>query len=212
MFAAGAAIRLSYIQSTFSEPQLFRSAEDKSVIGLFALFQNKSVLKSRTLYGRVKCGHLAVADGYTAVLDKALCLALGRSKSGYGKHRCNGDAAVLKVRIGKCSRGHVLTPARTSKNRSRSFERLVCLIIAVNELGKLVGELFLSGVDGAALELFILCDLIERHKCQHLHALDNVTVTDISPILEELVGRSLFGVEPNSAALGLAHLLALAVG
>ena len=47
MFAAGAAIRLSYIQSTFSEPQLFRSAEDKSVIGLFALFQNKSVLKSQ---------------------------------------------------------------------------------------------------------------------------------------------------------------------
>ena len=82
----------------------------------------------------------------------------------------------------------------------------------MNELGKLVGELFLSGVDGAALELFIFCDLIERHKCQHLHALDNVTVTDISPILEELVGRSLFGVEPNSAALGLAHLLALAVG
>ena len=53
--------------------------------------------------------------------------------------------------------------------------------------------------------------LFDRNECEHLQALDNVSVTNVSPILIELVWRSLFRVEPYSALFCLAHFLALRV-
>ena len=59
--------------------------------------------------------------------------------------------------------------------------------------------------------LLHLLDLLDRQEGQHLQALDDVGIADISPVLEEIVGRGLFGIEPDGALFGLAHLLALGI-
>ena len=53
--------------------------------------------------------------------------------------------------------------------------------------------------------------LLDRNECEHLQALDNISVANVSPVLIELVWRSFFRVEPYSALFCLAHFLALRV-
>ena len=81
----------------------------------------------------------------------------------------------------------------------------------MNHLCQLVCELFFCAVYRAALKLCIFGNLFERHECEHLHALDNIGIVDISPVLEEIVGCRLFRVEPNGTVCRFAHLFALAV-
>ena len=77
------------------------------------------------------------------------------------------------------------------------------------QLGQLIRQLFLGAVEVATGQL---CIFFKRHEGEHVHALDNIRIVDVSPILEEVVGRSLVRIEPNGVACGLTHLLALRVG
>ena len=54
--------------------------------------------------------------------------------------------------------------------------------------------------------------LLKRQEGQHTDALEHVAVTDIAPVLIELIGAGLVRVEPHGVAGGLAHLVPLRVG
>ena len=54
-------------------------------------------------------------------------------------------------------------------------------------------------------------DLLNGDKGQKLHALDDIGVIHVPPVLEEIVRRGLFRIQPDCAGLGLAHLFALGV-
>ena len=81
----------------------------------------------------------------------------------------------------------------------------------MDKAGKLICEDLLSGVELAALPFVHLVYLLKRQEGQHSQALENIGVADIAPILIEIIGRGLFGVEPNRAGLGFTHLLALGI-
>ena len=82
----------------------------------------------------------------------------------------------------------------------------------MDELCQLICEYLFCLVELAALPLVHLVNLLERQESEHTDALENIAVRDISPILIELIGRGLLGVEPNGVARGFAHLMTLGVG
>ena len=82
----------------------------------------------------------------------------------------------------------------------------------MDELCQLICEYLFCLVELAALPLVHLVNLLERQESEHTDTLENIAVRDISPILIELVGRGLLGVEPNGVARGFAHLMTLGVG
>jgi hypothetical protein len=51
------------------------------------------------------------------------------------------------------------------------------------------------------------CDLGHRHDGEQLEELDDVGIS-VAPVLPEVVGRELVGVEPHRALGSLAHLVA----
>ena len=77
--------------------------------------------------------------------------------------------------------------------------------------GQFVGQDLLGGIELGALPLVHLVDLLEGQEGHHAQALENVSVADVSPVLVEIVGGGLVGVEPDCSLGGLAHLLALGV-
>ena len=81
----------------------------------------------------------------------------------------------------------------------------------MDERGELVGKDLLSGVQLTALPGIHLVDLLQRQEGQHPDALQHIGISHVPPVLVEVVGRGLVGVQPHGAAGGLAHLLALAV-
>ena len=82
----------------------------------------------------------------------------------------------------------------------------------MNEGCKLICKHLFSLVELCALHCSLhFLDLLNGEEGKKLQALDNIAVAHVSPVLEELVGRGLFGVKPYSALFGLAHLLALGV-
>ncbi len=56
-----------------------------------------------------------------------------------------------------------------------------------------------------------LVDLLQRQEGQHADALEHVGIAHVAPVLVELEGAGLVGVQPDGIAGGLAHLLALGV-
>ena len=81
----------------------------------------------------------------------------------------------------------------------------------MDQLCQLKGEDLLRLVQRGTLKRCERFDLVKRKEGKHLQALDNIGVVDIAPVLIELEGRGLVRVEPHSALLGLAHLLALRI-
>ena len=81
----------------------------------------------------------------------------------------------------------------------------------MNQLGQLEGQDLLSGVQLTALPGIHLVDLLQRQEGQHPDALEHIGISHVPPVLVEVVGRGLVGVQPHGAAGGLAHLLALGV-
>ena len=79
----------------------------------------------------------------------------------------------------------------------------------MDQFGQLVGQNLLGGVELAALPLVHFVDLLQGQESQHPDAFEDVGVLDVPPVLVEVVGRGLVGVQPHGAAGGLAHLLAL---
>lgn len=56
------------------------------------------------------------------------------------------NLAVGEVRIGKRGGGHIFTLAAACKQTACRFESLIGFFFAVNQLGKLIGKLFLGFV------------------------------------------------------------------
>ena len=81
----------------------------------------------------------------------------------------------------------------------------------MDQIGQLIGQNFLSLVELAALPLIHFVNLLQRQESQHSDTLEYVRVAYVPPILVEIIGRSLVGVQPNRAGGGLAHFLALRV-
>ena len=86
------------------------------------------------------------------------------------------------------------------------------LFFAVDHLGQLEGEDLLGLVEALVLPGAHLVDLLQRQEGQHTDALHDIRIADVAPVLVELEGAGLVGVEPDGVASGLAHLLALRVG
>ena len=81
----------------------------------------------------------------------------------------------------------------------------------MNDLGNFVSKSLLCLVDCGIGKLCILVDLIHLKERKELHALDNVSVINVSPVLVEVEYRCLLRIEPYSTLCCLTHLLAFAV-
>ena len=55
-------------------------------------------------------------------------------------------------------------------------------------------------------------DFLHWDKSQHLHAFHHVGIVHIAPVLEEIIRRGLLGIQPDSVAGRLAHLVPLRIG
>ena len=154
---------------------------------------------------------LLLVHNDAALLDEAAGLAAARAQPRGDKQREDVDAAVFKVGVREHGGRHIGAVAAGAEECLGRVLRLLCLLLAVDERGELVGKDLLGAVELAALPLVHLVDLLERQEGQHTDALQNVRVADVAPILVEVVGACLVRVEPHRAAGGLAHLLALAV-
>ena len=89
---------------------------------------------------------------------------------------------------------------------------LFSFFLAVDHAGQLVGQDLLGLVQALILPCAHLVDLLQRQEGEHPDALHDIGITHIAPVLVELEGAGLVGVQPDSIACGLAHLLALRVG
>ena len=90
--------------------------------------------------------------------------------------------------------------------------RLVGLLLAVDHLGQLEGKDLLSLVEALIFPGAHLIDLLQRQEGQHPDALHDICIADVAPVLIELEGAGLVGVEPDGVAGGLTHLLSLRIG
>ena len=81
----------------------------------------------------------------------------------------------------------------------------------MDQLGQLVGQDLLGLIELAALPGVHSVDLLQGQEGQHADALEHVGIAHVPPILVEVEGSGLVGVQPHGAAGGFAHLLALAV-
>ena len=80
----------------------------------------------------------------------------------------------------------------------------------MNQLGYFVSEDLFSLVDSGSLKSRESVDFAHWQECQHSQALVDVCVSNVSPVLEEIVYRAFSLIEPECALGGLAHLLAFA--
>ena len=101
--------------------------------------------------------------------------------------------------------------AKKAQETARGLLGLLGFFFSVDQLGQLKGQDLLGGVQLCALPGVHLVDLFQRQEGEHPNALEHIVVAHIAPILVELVGRGLVGVQPHCAGGGLAHLLALGV-
>ena len=79
----------------------------------------------------------------------------------------------------------------------------------MNEFGDLIGKPLLRGVDPLVPVRAELLDFLEGKEGQKFQTVLHIVVPDVAEVLKEVVGRRLFGVEPERALGGLAHLLAV---
>ena len=82
----------------------------------------------------------------------------------------------------------------------------------MNDLCKFVSEHFFCLIYLAALKRSKSFYLIHREEGEKSQAFFNIFVAHVSPVLVEFIGRCFFGIKPNGALFGFAHLFALAVG
>ena len=81
----------------------------------------------------------------------------------------------------------------------------------MDQLGQLIGQDVLGLVELSALPIGHGVDLLQRQEGQHPDALEHVGVVDVAPVLIELEGAGLVGIQPYGVAGGLTHLIALRI-
>ena len=94
------------------------------------------------------------------------------------------------------------------KQLPRALLGMLCLLLAVNHLRQLICKDFLDRIERLSFLLCILIDLFKRNEGEELHALDDIGVADIPPVLIEVIRGSLVRIEPDRTLRCLAHLLA----
>ena len=108
--------------------------------------------------------------------------------------------------------GHVAQISTAAEESFGSSLRLACFFLAMHKLGNLVGQHFFSFVDSSVLEGCQTMYLVHRQIGQQCQAVFNIAVVNIAPVLVEIVGRGLFGIQPQGTLFGFAHFFAFAVG
>ena len=82
----------------------------------------------------------------------------------------------------------------------------------MDHVSQLPSQNLLGLVEVTALPLLHLGNLLHGQEGQQTDALENIGIVHIAPVLVEVIGRSLVGVEPHGITSGLAHLVAVGVG
>ncbi len=103
-------------------------------------------------------------------------------------------------------RGKILGDRAFLERLSRGFGRAIGGVAAMQQRGRFCRQDLLGFVDLAALQRLKPRDLTHRQDREQLEELDDIGVFDVSPVLPEIVGAELVGVEPDRASGGLAHL------
>ena len=120
--------------------------------------------------------------------------------------------AVGKVLLRQLGGGHVGGVRPGAKQSVSALLGLFGLLFPVDHLGQLVGQNLLGLVQLAALPGVHLVNLLQGQEGEHADALEHVGVAHVAPVLVEIEGAGLVGVQPHGVAGGLAHLLALGIG
>ena len=149
----------------------------------------------------------------SALLDRAASFRTVRDKSGPDQSSDQVDLLIPEGAEIKYNRLKVLRIGTArGEQLPRAVPGLLCLFFAVHHLGQAVGKDFLDLVQLLPFLLLVAFDLFHRNKGEQLHALDDILVADISPVLVEIKGAGLIGIQPHGTLRGLAHLLSLRIG
>ena len=152
-------------------------------------------------------GSLFAVGGDAALLNQTSRLASGGGQL-TGHHQVeDADGTVGQAVGGKLGGGHIGIIAAADEKGMGGLLCLVSLFLSVYQAGELVGQNFLGFVELAAFLLIHLVDLFQRKEGQHADTLENIGIADISPVLEELEGRSFIGIKPYGSGRGFAHFL-----
>ena len=116
--------------------------------GFLALLDYYAVsCKVAFLYCMVNGGYLVVSYEYAALLNETSCFALGCAERGLEHHVDKRNLSVCEVFGGECCCGHMLgIYSALSEQRLCACLSLFSFFFAVNHLGKLIREDFLSCV------------------------------------------------------------------
>lgn len=151
--------------------------------------------------------HLLLRRHHAPLLNQPPCLAIGGRQPALHQQGQRADGPIGKVRVGQGGGRHIhRAPSGGEQGAGRRLG-LVRLLLAVDEAGDLVGQYLLGTVQLAPLPGFHGLDLLNGQEGQEFQTLDDIGILHVAPILEEVVGGELTGIQPDGAAHGLAHLL-----
>ena len=177
------------------------------MVRLLALAQHQAVC-AEVVLGHFLIGvlHLLVVEVNAAARDEPSALAQRLAQPRLDHQVDDALVALQRLDLGG---GHRAVQRVAAKQRARSLGRSLGLGLAVHQLGHLVRQHLLGLVDLAALQRAQAPHLVHRQEGQQREALFHVLIVHVAPVLVEVVGRGLLGVEPQRARLGLAHLAAV---
>ena len=182
------------------------------VVDLLALLDDDAIGQLLCREADGGSGDLLAINEDASLGDQTAGLAVGGGQTGLDHHGQDANGAVRQVCLGQLGGGHVLGIGCTAEQGAGGVLGFVGLFLAVDHAGQLVGQDLLCLVQALILPGGHLVDLLQRQEGQHPDALHDIGVADVAPVLVELEGAGLVGVEPDGVAGGLAHLLALGVG
>ena len=157
-------------------------------------------------------GDLLLVHRHASLLDGSSPLRAVRDK--FRRHQC-ADQINLRIPEGRRIELHGFQMLRIrsacGKQLPRALLGMLCLLLAVNHLRQLICKDFLDRVQLLSFLLCILIDLLKRNEGEELHALDDIGIADIPPVLIEVIRGGLVRIEPDCPLRRLAHLLAFRI-
>ena len=152
-----------------------------------------------------------VVDAQASAFDLASRLAIGGDEAGLDEGREHADPRIKFV-LRNFNRRQVLRDRAFLEGLARGFRRLPRGVRAMQQRGRGIRQRLLGLVDLRTPERSEFLDFAHRERRKQFQETRHVRVFGVAPELPVFVWALHVGVEPDRAARGLAHLLAVGGG
>ena len=118
---------------------------------LLALLDDHAVSgELRLIEGHINGRHLPIIDSHAALLDQAAGLAVGGAQAAGHQQLDGTDLTIGKPGLRQLGSGHIFAAAAAAEQGAGGLLSLVGLLLAVDQLGQLVGQDLLGLIELAA--------------------------------------------------------------